>query len=36
MKELLKYVYTGRLKIDISNIMGVLKLSSFVGLTDLN
>ena len=32
MKEFLKYVYTGKLKIDISNVMGILKISSFFGI----
>lgn len=35
MKEFLKYVYTGKLKVDISNIMGILRLASFVGMTDI-
>lgn len=32
MREFLSYLYTGRLKIDISTIMGVLKIASFMGL----
>lgn len=36
MKEFLRYVYTGKLKVDISNIMGILKIASFFGLGDLN
>ncbi len=36
MKEFLKYVYTGRLKVDISNIMGILKIASFFGMGELN
>eukprot|EP00347_Sterkiella_histriomuscorum_P016229 403353994 len=35
MKEILKYLYTGKLKVDISNIMGVLKIASFLGLDQL-
>jgi hypothetical protein len=36
MKEFLKYVYTGKLKIDISNLMGILKIASFFGMEELN
>ena len=36
MKEFLKYIYTGKLKIDISNIMGILKIASFLGMEALN
>lgn len=32
MREFLKYVYSGKLRIDISNIMGILKISSFFGI----
>lgn len=32
MNEVLRYIYTGRLKIDITNIMGVLRIASFLGL----
>lgn len=35
MKEFLKYVYTGKLRIDISNLMGVLKIASFFGVEEL-
>ena len=36
MKEFLKYIYTGKLKIDISTIMGILKIASFFGMDELN
>ena len=32
MKEILKYLYTGKLRVDISNIMGVVRISAFLGL----
>mmetsp|Transcript_23485 Transcript_23485/g.23152 ORF Transcript_23485/g.23152 Transcript_23485/m.23152 type:complete len:202 (+) Transcript_23485:359-964(+) len=35
MKDFLKYLYTGSLKIDISNIMGVLKISSYFMMDEL-
>jgi hypothetical protein len=35
MREFLKYIYTGKLKIDISNLMGILKIASFFGLENL-
>lgn len=35
MREILKYLYTGKLKIDVANIMGVLKIASFLGLDGL-
>lgn len=35
MKEFLKYIYTGKFKIDISNIMGILKIASFMGMEEL-
>lgn len=35
MREILRYIYTGYLKIDIGNIMGVLKIASFLGLESL-
>ena len=35
MREILKYLYTGKLKIDVSSIMGVLKIASFLGLEKL-
>ncbi|CDW84708.1 kelch-like protein 38 [Stylonychia lemnae] len=35
MREILKYMYTGKLKIDVSSIMGVLKIASFLGLESL-
>ena len=35
MKEILRYLYTGKLRVDISNIMGVLKIASFLGLEAL-
>ena len=36
MKEFLKYIYTVKLKIDISNIMGILKIASFLGIEELS
>jgi hypothetical protein len=36
MKEFLKYIYTGKLKIDISNLMGILKIASFLGMDDIS
>jgi hypothetical protein len=36
MKEFLKYIYTGKLIIDISNIMGILKIASFLGMEELS
>ena len=35
MKEILKYHYTGKLRVDISNIMGVVRISAFLGLDQL-
>lgn len=35
MREILKYLYTGKLKVDLTNIMGVLKIASFLGLDAL-
>ncbi len=35
MKEIIRYLYTGQLKIDISSIMGVLKIGSYLGLEQL-
>ena len=35
MREVLRYIYTGRLKIDLANIMGVLRIASFLGLEQL-
>jgi hypothetical protein len=35
MKEVLRYLYTGKHKVDISTVMGVLKISSFLGLDRL-
>jgi BTB/POZ domain len=35
MKEVVRYMYTGKLKVDISTIMGVLKIGSYLGLERL-
>jgi len=35
MREILKYVYTGRLKIDTQQTIEVLKIASFFGLDAL-
>ena len=34
MRELLKYLYTGKLNLDISQIMGVLRIASFFGMEE--
>jgi hypothetical protein len=36
VKEFLRYVYTGKLEINVFTIMRILRLSSFVGLDELN
>jgi hypothetical protein len=35
MKEFLKYLYTGQLNFSISQVMGILRISSFFGMEDL-
>jgi hypothetical protein len=35
MKEIMRYLYTGKLKVDLSTAMGVLKIASFLGLDSL-
>ena len=35
MKEFLKYIYTGKLKLDTSNVLGILKVASFFGMDEL-
>ena len=35
MREFLKYLYTGKLNIDIVKIMGILRISSFFGMEKL-
>ena len=35
MKDILRYIYTGKLKVEISSIMGVFKIASFLGLDRL-
>ena len=35
MKEVIRYIYTGKHKVDIATIMGVLKIASFLGLDKL-
>lgn len=35
MKEFLKYLYTGKFKFDISQIIGILRIASFFGMEDL-
>lgn len=35
MREFLKYLYTGRMNFNISQIMGILRISSFFGMEDL-
>jgi len=35
MREILRYIYTGKLRVDISSLMGVLKISSYLGLDRL-
>jgi len=35
MREFLRYIYTGKLAIDLSTVMGVMKISSFFNVDDL-
>lgn len=35
MREFLRYLYTGKLAIDLSTVMGVMKISSYFNLGDL-
>ena len=35
MREFLKYLYTGKLNFNISQVMGILRISSFFGMEDL-
>lgn len=35
MREFLKYLYTGKLKIELTSVMGVMKISSFFNMDDL-
>lgn len=35
MKEFLRYIYTGKLAIDLNTVMGVMKISSFFNVDDL-
>jgi len=35
MKEFLRYIYTGKLKVELTSIMGVLKIASFLGVESL-
>jgi hypothetical protein len=35
MKDVLRYLYTGKHKVDISTVMGVLKISSYLGIDGL-
>ena len=35
MREFLKYLYTGKIKLDIGHIMGILRIASFFGMEDL-
>ena len=35
MREFLKYLYTGKLSLNISHIMGILRIASFFGMEDL-
>lgn len=35
MKEFLKYLYTGKLTLDVEQIIGILRIASFFGMVDL-
>jgi hypothetical protein len=35
MREFLKYIYTGKLAIDLNSVMGVMKISSFFNVDEL-
>ena len=35
MKEFLKYLYTGKLSLDVGQIIGILRIASFFGMEDL-
>jgi hypothetical protein len=35
MREFLRYLYTGKLAIDLSTVMGVMKISSYFNMDDL-
>ena len=35
MKEFLKYLYTGKLKFDLSQVIGILRIASFFGMEEL-
>jgi len=35
MKEFLRYLYTGKLKFDISQLIGILRIASFFGMEEL-
>lgn len=32
MKEILRYLYTGKLRLELNTLMGIIKLASFLGL----
>jgi hypothetical protein len=35
MREFLKYLYTGKLTLEIAQIIGILRIASFFGMEDL-
>jgi len=35
MREFLRYLYTGKLKIELASVMGVMKISSYFNMDDL-
>ena len=35
MKEFLKYLYTGKLQLDLSQVMGILRIASFFNMEEL-
>jgi hypothetical protein len=35
MREFLRYLYTGKLAIDLQSVMGVMKISSYFNISEL-
>ena len=35
MREFLRYLYTGKLKIEINSVMGIMRISSYFNMDDL-
>jgi hypothetical protein len=35
MREFLRYLYTGKLKIEINSVMGIMRISSYFNMEDL-